>query len=211
MPAGDSLYAFANKARLALRSPQQSGSFDARVVHRRGDSLYMSISPGFGIEAARVLVTPDSFFVYNRIQSELQYGSRAYAEQHLPAALTADDLFANLLGFLVPSPDVDWQIEADDSYYYLRDPAGRETYVVDPALWRVVRYVARNAEGDIVDERVFQEFDHIDGVLVPRSLSFRQPLQESTATLYYRDVDFNPGSLSFDLEVRGSAERVPLD
>ena len=150
-----------------------------------------------------------ALYVYNRLQRELTYGSRSLAEQHLPAALSADDLFANLLGYVVPPLSDDLQVTSDDRYYYLTDE--RHTYVVDPALWRVVRYEARDPAGDPVDVRTYEEFAELGGVVVPRRLTFRQPQRASSATLYYRDVDFNPPSLSFDLGVSSSADRKKLD
>lgn len=210
-PAADSLQAFTSSARLSINSPQQRGSFSAKLRHRRGDSLFVSISPGLGIEAARVLVTPDSFYVYNRLERSLTYGSRAFAEEHLPAALTAEDLFANLLGYLAPPPQADLDVAADDRYYYLTDAGSRHTYVVDPAVWRVVRYEVRDPQGDLLEVRTFEDFEPMGGVLLPRRLTFEQPQQESTASLYYRDVDFNPESLSFALDVNSSAQRKKLD
>lgn len=210
-PPSDSLHAFSGTARLSVQSPQQRGSFSAKLRHRRNDSLYMSISPGLGIEAARLLVTPDSFYVYNRLERSLTYGSRAFAEQHLPAALTAEDLFANLLGYLVPPSSVDLDVSAGERYYYLTDDNQHHTWVVDPAMWRVVRYEERDAAGDLTEVRSFDDFEQMGGVLLPRRLTFRQPQQESTASLYYRDLDFNPPSLSFNLDVSSSAERKKLD
>lgn len=205
----DSLRAFQARASLALRTPEQSGQFSADVRNRRNDSLYLSISPGLGIEAARALVTPDSFFLYDRIKNRLTYGSLVAAEAFLPGPLAGDDVFRNLLGLVAPEPDVAWQVEAEDDRYVLTDPAGLRTYVVDPALWRVVRYEERTPTGELVEERTFSEFDRFDGVYLPRRVAFRRPLDDTSASLYYRSLALNPGPLSFDLRVSSKAERVP--
>lgn len=201
----DTLRAYRARASLRIDSPSQSGSFSSRINHRRGDSLYMTISPGLGIEAMRILVTPDSFFVYNRLESELTYGGLTDAASTLPAALTVSDPFENLTGTLTPPPYVDWNVDADSAYYYLRE-GGRE-YVIDPTVWRVVQYQEHDLSGNLVDERSFSEFDRFGGLYLPRRIVFRRPQEETTAALYYRELTLNPGELGFDLRVSSSADR----
>lgn len=204
----DSLQAFRAKASLTVNSPDQRGSFSAQISHRRDDSLYMTLSPGLGIEAARILVTPDSFYVYNRIEKQLTYGAVRDAQAVLPAALTVDDLFANLTGTLVPSLNREWNVEADSSYYHLT--SGLRSYVVDPTTWRVVRYVKRSPSGEVVEERRFSEFDRFGSLYLPRRIIFRRPADDTNAVLYYRDLTLNPKRLQFDLRVSSSAERRPI-
>ena len=212
--SSDTLTSFRADARLLLESPEQSGRFSAEIRDRRGDSLYMSISlSGLGIkvEGARALVTPDSFFLYDRRDNALLYGSLDEAADQLPPVLTGDDVFLNLLGIVAPEPDVAWQLEADSAYYYLRDAEGLRSYQIDPAVWRVARYEERTPDGTLVEERVFSRFGEFDGVLLPRSVVLRRPQDASSAALFYNDITLNPPSLSFDLRVSSDAERRPVE
>lgn len=204
----DTLRAFRARSSLVIRAPENSGSFSAEMHERRADSLYVSISPGLGIEAARALVTPDSFYFYNRLKNRLVYGPISQAGGLLPEPFTSDDLFANLLGLPVPAAEIDWRIDADEAYYYLHDVRERTLYVVDPALWRVVRYEQRDASGELVERRVFSEFDEFDGVVLPRRLVFERPQDDRLASIYYRSLRLNPTNLHFALDVRDSAERI---
>lgn len=206
----DTLHAFRARSSLVVRAPENSGSFSAEMHERRGDSLFVSISPGLGIEAARALVTPDSFYFYDRLKNHVLYGAISEAAGLLPEPFTSDDLFANLLGLPAPPAGVEWVVEADDEHYFLRDPDGRTLYVVDPALWRVVRFEQRDASGDLTDRRVFSEFDQVDGVVLPRRLLFERPQEDRMASIYYRSMRLNPVNLRFELEVRDSAERRPV-
>lgn len=211
-PAADSLDAFTAKASLAVNTPERRGSFTAALRHRRGDSLYLSLSPGLGIEAARALVTPDSFFVYNRIEKTLQYGSNAFVQQVLPVPLGGDDVFRNLLGYLQPDPGVAWQVSAGPETYRLISPDSTETYTVDPLLWRVTRYERRAPDGTVLEDRTFSEFEPAEGgVLLPRRVLFRRPQDRALAALTYREYNLDPGALTFDLDVRGDARRVLID
>ena len=206
----DTLQAFTGRGNLTFESPKMNGRFSATVNARRGDSLYMSLSPGLGIEAGRLLITPDSIFLYNRIERELTTGSLDEAGGLLAMPLEGETLFRNMIGFVVPEADVRWTVAADSATYVLRSPDGTRAYTIDPALWRVVRYEERTRDGDLLEERLFSTFDVIEGVYIPRRVVFRRPDDEVLAAFYYRDLDLTPGDLAFDLRVSGDAQRVPL-
>lgn len=206
----DTLLSYSAQARLVVDSPQQSGQFSATVRQRRNDSLYMSVSPGFGVEAARMLVTADSFFVYDRINQRLAYGSVQAAQQRMPLPITNEAVFENMIGILSPDPSVSWQVEADDQYYYLTDPSGQRTYTIDPSIWRVTRYEERTPGGNLNEVREFAEYSTFGGVSLPRRLTLRRPNDDASASLYYEELTLNPGSLSFDLRVGNGVQRVPL-
>lgn len=207
----DTLHSLTGKANLSLRTPELSGSVTARMAHRRGDTLYMSLTATLGIEAARMLITPDSFFVYDRINKKLNYGSMEYASLVMPAAFTSDDVFPNLLGMLLPEPDVAWSLEADTAYYHLRTPDGLRHFIIDPTVWRVVRFEERSLGGTLIEARTFTEYDRFDGVFAPRRIILQRPLDDTNVSMYYRELTFNPPALSLTMEVGDSVERVLID
>lgn len=206
----DTLTAFAAKAQITVESPQESGRYSATIRQRRNDSLYVSVSPGFGIEAARMLVTPDSFFVYDRIHKQLAYGALADAQSQIPFLLTTQNIFENLLGFPIPEQRTTWQVEADDAHYYLHDPKTRRTFTIDPTIWRVVHYEQRTSSGELLEERVFSDYGKVEGVYVPGHIKVQRPQDDTFAALSYRELELNPGSLSFNLRVNDEVTRVPL-
>lgn len=209
--ATDTLLSYRAKASFSVTSPERSGRFSADLRNRRGDSLYMSISPGLGIEAARVLVTPDSVYLYDRIKSELMVGPLSRVGDLLAIPVSSEDLFRNLLGIVAPEANEKWRVEADSAHYYLRNQTNTRVYVIDPALWRVIRYTEFASSGEISEERIFSDYDVFNGVYLPRRIVFRRPLENSVASLYYRDLDLNPDEISFDLRVRDSARRTKLE
>ncbi len=209
--SADTLVAYTAKASLSIRTPEQSGSVTAKMMHRRSDSLFMTVSPGLGIEAARMLVTPDSFFVHDRINKQLNYGALEFASAFIPVSLTGDDVFRNLLGLILPETDVAWTLDTDSSYYHLRDPSGRRRYIIDPSVWRVVRYEERTAQGDLLEARTFTEYDRFDEVYLPRRIILQRPLDDTSLSIYYRELTLNPPTLSFTWHVEDSVERVLID
>lgn len=208
--ATDTLSAFQSRARVKIHAPEMKRTLTVRLWQRAGDSLYATIHANLGIEAARTLVTPDSFFVYDRFNRRLLYGPLAYAGTYLPTPASTDELFANLTGILAPPADIAWRVEADSALYTLHDPAGLLTYTIDPALWRVTRFEARAPSGALLDEREFYEFEEVDGVIVPRRIRFYRPQDDSEVLLHHQKLTLNPDVLSFAFKTGRINERVLL-
>ena len=210
--ATDTLQAFEGEVRMDLNSPMRDGRFRATIRQRRADSLWMNVRGPLGIDAARMLITPDSFYVHNRIDNELAVGTVDAAQQMLPVPVSGDALFQNLLGLIVPpsSSSDDWTLRHDNGLYHFDDPTGRYTYSVDPSIWRVVRFVERDADGSLIDERTFTDHTRVDGVLIPNRILLRRPDDGIRAILTYRSLTLTPESLSFLLDVPSDVQRVAL-
>ena len=204
----DLLASFRAKASISVRTADNGGQFSAEMHARKDDSLYVSISPGLGIEAARALVTPDSFYFYDRIKNRLIYGSLDEAGGFLPQPFTSENLFENILGLAAPSADTEWEISSDSSYYILTSDEGLRRYVVDPAFWRVVLYEEFNPQGTLVEQRRYSEFSEFDEKILPRRVEFERPLDDQRASIYYRDITVEPDRLTFALRPRDSTEHV---
>ena len=201
------LTSYTSESALAIKSPVQSGSFSASITHRKNDSLLISISPGLGIVAAKALVTSDSFYVHDRINKELGIGTIGDMQRLLPLPADTESLYDAMLGTWLPETTSDWELTAEKSYYILKEPNGERTLFIDPTQWRVVRYVQNDADGKLIEERTFAEFDDFDGFLLPRRLTFRRPGDETSASLFHRKLTINPAALSFDFDVNKSVKR----
>ena len=202
------LNAYSAESALSIRSPIRSGSFAASVQHVKNDSLLISISPGLGIVAVRALVTPDSFYVHDRINRELTVGGIQDMQKMLPLPVSSEMLYASMLGLIEPDPALRWQLSQSGNYYLLKDESGRISYMVDPVLWRVVRYEERSAAGELVEERTFSEFESFEGMYLPRRLTFRRPGDETSASLFYRKLSVNPSDMKIEFQVSSSVPRI---
>lgn len=205
----DTLRSFTADAKLSVRTPERSANLSADMQARRGDSLLVSVS-GYGFTVAKSLVTPDSFFVHDRLGKRLVRGRIDEATALLPAPFAAADVFPALLG-VGAFPTAPWRVTTDSLYYVLEDTRDRYRLLVDPRLWRVVRYEERSPDGSIVEDRSFTEFERIGGVLLPRRLLLRRPKEESAFSIYYKDLDLNPEGLSFRFEVGADVPRIGVE
>jgi outer membrane lipoprotein-sorting protein len=205
----DTLRRFSAEARVTVQSPDENRSFNADIRQERADSLFMRFSL-FGFEGGRMLMTPDSVFIYDRRDGTVRIGPVAEAQQFLPAPVASDQVFANLLGVVAPPSSPDWTLRADSTRYYLSSPTGSETWTVDPRRWRVVRYERRASDGDLLEVRRFSDFRLVKGVPLPHSVTFRRPPDDLSAHLTYRSITLNPTGLSFSLGVPSNVPRKPI-
>src|SRR5690606_29317761 len=82
---------------------KQSIAFSAKVRISRDSIIWISVSPALGIEALRVMATPDSVFMMNKIDRTYYAGDYQYLKELLKAdvdfqmfqgILTGQSLFA---------------------------------------------------------------------------------------------------------------------
>lgn len=203
----DTLTAFKARASVSVKSPQQSARFGSSIDSRRRDSLYLNVRATLGIEAARALVTPDSFFVYDRIKRKLYMGDIQKAASVLPLPISDAGVFEMLLGIDM-LPDRDWTLTADSSLYRFSSDDGLQEVLVDPRYWRVSRMIRRNSGGSIVEERSYSEFADFDGIVLPRRVELSKPEEDTYASIFYNKLELNPTSLNMKLSVSESAETV---
>jgi len=207
--SADTLERYKANARVSVRTPKNSRSFNANIRQERGDSLLMRFSL-FGMEGGRLLMTRDSVFFYNVRENSLRVGPLADARMLFPGPVTSDRIFSNMLGLISPRASNDWSVEADESLYYLSDPTERRHWVVDPRRWRVIRFTKESKDGTVVEKRHFSKFQKVGGVVLPHQVIFRRPSQDLMGRIRYENIHLNPKKLSFDLGVPSNIPRRPL-
>jgi outer membrane lipoprotein-sorting protein len=205
----DTLERFSADARVTVRTPSQNRSFNADIRQQRADSLFMRFSL-FGFEGGRMLMTPDSVFMYDSRKQMLRVGPIADAQAILPAPVASGEVFANLLGLVTPDPGTDWTVTADSAHYYLANANETRRWTVDPRRWRVVQYKRQTPDGDLLEVRKFSAFKTVQGLWLPHSVTFRRPVDDASAQLDYRSIALNPSGLSYDLGVPSTVPRKPI-
>ena len=205
----DTLERFSADARVTVRTPDKNRSFNADIRQQRADSLFMRFSL-FGFEGGRMLMTPDSVFIYDSRKQTLRVGPIADAQAFLPAPVASGEVFANLLGLVAPDNGTDWTVTADSSHYYLVNADETRRWTVDPRRWRVVQYKRRTPDGDVLEVRNFSDFKPVQGFSLPHSVTFRRPVDDASARLDYRSIALNPTGLSYDLGISSTVPRKPI-
>ncbi len=206
----DTVTSLRAEAMLSIRSPYYSGTAWARIMHRRNDSLLVSLyGTALRIEAGRLLVTTDSVFFFNRLQNQLFYGPSSAMAQRLSTALIEGPVLERLLGVMVPhEPDMALSADSARAQYHLEDST--QHYIIVPGLWRTTSYTHRMPGGDLIEALAFTEFDAEAGVHFPRRIILRRPLERTNISLRYSEMQLNPPSLSLSLDAAADAERLDM-
>lgn len=206
LPAAfDQMYA---ESVVAISSPGEKGRFSTRISHNKGDSTLIRVRFPLGIEGARVLITQDSAWVYDRINEEVLGGTHAQISSVLPGAVFGTNFVEDGLGYVVPSPHIEWSVTADSLRYHLISPDSRLRLDVDPALWRVVHIEQKSPEGMVIEQRWYTEFRNINQHLLPLRMTVSRPEEDTRLTMVLRKIETEPEQLSFDLGLKTDTRRV---
>ncbi len=99
-------------------------SFNGQVRFHKDSVIWVSITPALGIEVFRMLLTPDSVFILNRL--ERNYVRGGFRELN---ALVGTNLDFDILQSLIIASDIETYVTenfiagTDNSLHHLRDPA----------------------------------------------------------------------------------------
>ncbi|MBT8401322.1 MAG: DUF4292 domain-containing protein [Rhodothermia bacterium] len=207
----DTLRAYSAESNAAIASAMGSGHFTARTRHRRNDTMRVDVTVQFGIEASRILFTPDSFYVYDRIKNTVYHGDISNAARLLPTPWISPELFLDVLGF--PDTDIgpEWTVTADSTRYYLTNETGRISLFVDPTRWRIERLEMRTDDNRLVEQKSYLDFRSFDGLDLPSRIVIRRPVDKISATIQHRAIDLNPESIDLTFPVKDDATYVPIN
>lgn len=195
---------------VSLSSPRESGRFSTRIAYREGDSMLVRVRVQLGIEAARVLVTGDSAYVYDRIHNEVVIGSPEAIAAVLPGAVFGTDLVQQVLDFIQPDPGIDWILHSDTLRYHLTSPDSTLRIDIDPGLWRVVHVEQRDSSGMVIEQRWYTDFRMYNQHMLPRRMILSRPPEDTRLSMVLRKMDTDPDRLLFDLGLKDDTRRIYL-
>jgi len=176
-------------SKIKFRSDDQNVSATANIRMKRDSVIWISVTPGFGIEAARAIINRDSLALINRLEKEY----RSYNFQELSKkynfTINYDLLQAVLLGDMPRSIVADDQVKQETNYFVVRQEEGPITIdnFIDRQLMKVERIAmvetdargsAKNRAGKNTLNLQYSDFKQLDEEILPFSnlvsLDYRQ-------------------------------------
>ena len=197
------------ESRLEADRGGRTTDLTASVRARLSDSLVAIIRGPLGIEGARALVTPDSFYAIDRLNGRFYFGGVDAAERYVPGAGERGRLARVLLGLETPVAGPDWSVRPTNGVYVLVSPGGGETWTVDPRFWRATSVTETSADGRRLS-RTYADFGTVDGVVFPRRVVLASPSDTARLTLEHRVVTMNPDDLRLSFSPPADLDRVRL-
>ncbi|MGD1892265.1 MAG: DUF4292 domain-containing protein [Cyclobacteriaceae bacterium] len=176
-------------SKIKFRSDEQNVNATANIRMKRDSVIWISVTPGFGIEAARAIINRDSLALINRLEKEY----RSYNFQELSKkynfTINYDLLQAVLLGDMPRSIVADDQVKQETNYFVVRQEEGPITIdnFIDRQLMKVERIAmvekdangsAKNRGGKNTLNLQYSDFKQLDEEILPFSnlvsLDYRQ-------------------------------------
>ena len=87
-----------SKAQLTLKDNDDNLSSTVSIRMKKDSVIWVSVQPGLGIEAARVMLTQDSVYIVNRLQKKYVAADYAFLRNKLQVDVSFELLQAILLG-----------------------------------------------------------------------------------------------------------------
>lgn len=194
--------------KMNIVTPEIQQDVSSRIDYDANLGVYANFTATIlEIEGARMLISRDSFYLYNKLEGELIYGAVAKASQFLPISGTILEVHDLLLGGLMPDFNRTWTIstvppsDVRPALYALVSENGRLKYEIDPTLWRVVRFEQKDAEGKVTELITYSNFKSLSGVILPERIIVRQPETRRNAIVNIKELLKNPQNQRFDIRV----------
>ncbi|MCY4001659.1 MAG: DUF4292 domain-containing protein [Bacteroidetes bacterium] len=177
---------------LALKSPLYSGpKVRAEILHRRADSLLMIFrAPVFGFEAARLLVTQDSLFMYDRLRKHIFVADTTHPV--FLRILRVQNAMEYLLGYMRPTNPHDLKLLSDPNGIILEDSLMNRSYTIDPTYWRIVHFAQRDHLGSLVEAYYYNDFFQVGDTYFPQQIIYRNLPEQTNIILSYNQILIDP-------------------
>jgi hypothetical protein len=209
------------KAEFTLIKGGKKTSFKASVRMRKDSVIWMSITPAFGIEMARILITKDTVKVINRLQKEYFVGDYRYLNKRFNVDLVFDDIQSVLLGNSIAfEADEKLKFSIDNEMYYLGNMKKRKANKADEkpekierkkdevvSLWldestfKINRFLLSDLTADRFVKGDYSNHMNVENQLMPKNVEFNiQSEDPAKLNIEYSKVSLNnPLSFSFKI------------
>ncbi len=164
-------------SKIRYRDGEQNISATANIRIKNDSAIWVSLTPGFGIEAARALITHDSLKLINRIDKEYQAYSFKELSGKFNFNLNYNLLQAVVIGDMLQLPTAQDQVEQQATHFLIRQREGGLTAdnYVDARLMKLNRVVVtdKNRKNQSKGRRMntlnlrYEDFQQIDGQWLP--------------------------------------------
>jgi len=114
-------------SKIRFSNDDKNLSANASIRIKKDSIIWISVSPGFGVEAARGMATKDSLIIINRLNKEyMAYDFKKLSEE-FNFDITYDLLQSALLGNMPLGLSREDKIKKDDAFYVIKQEAGNIT------------------------------------------------------------------------------------
>lgn len=188
---------FAAKGKINLNSPD--GNIAARIYLRmKKDSVIWMVVKKFGVEAARVQITPEEFTIIYRLEHVYEQESLQKVKESFDTNLSFSELQNYFFGNIPEITDPSFEARQNEKEVVCQTMMhGLKTYLrLDPSDLKLTNFEAYNEKNESV-KGAYQDYEIIDSKSIASKRTF------SISSLEYGDmqVSINLSNISIDQPV----------
>lgn len=188
------------RGRGSFENEEQNASFNYKINIEKGRRIWASLSL-FGIEGARILATPDSFWVIDRINKQYAAQGYRYLEDKIGLRLDFNLLQNVLLGNAGPVSAKNLTV-ADAEHFSIRNQTMLLQYTLATSGGKVLQVEAADSARAPLSTINYSEFSTLERQTMPMQVLVQvlRP-KANVVTLAHREVDVHPQNLNFSFSI----------
>lgn len=195
---------FSGRARTQLAIDGKSNDVTLNIRIKKDRKIWISVTAIAGLEVARVLITPDSIQVINRLEGVYMHKPFRFIDQYTSQQINYKTLESLLIGNCIPEQlNPDAEIKSDSSGILLTGNLKELVYKVEfNHAFKVVTNQLENEQPKQSLEVKNASFIPLENRIFPTSISIRSKVEDKQIRiiLQYIKVDFDQ-NLEFNFTV----------
>jgi hypothetical protein len=192
------------KSKINFKTQGTSNNFTANIRIKKDSLIWLSITPGMGIEVVRAIITPDSVKIINRLDNKYDAYSISYIKQTLGVEMDYYNLQNLIVGdVLLPFSSADQVITTDNTWQINQQHNGIEVAsLISRIQKKVTQAEAKNEDGKYV-LTTYKDFVWTDSVLFhqEQSLLLKNGTDTSFIEASHQKIEFPKKSVAFPFNV----------
>jgi outer membrane lipoprotein-sorting protein len=180
--------------RISVDSEEFSGNFFANVYYIKEDSLLLSVTGPFGVQAGTLFIGKERFIFYNQMSNKFYTGSVKDFENknifQFPLKMRElINIFAAKEN--LPSMKIE-EYKIQDGLYFIKAKNGEDNYQIwaDNSTGRIVK-LSLNRDDQIVHTHEYGDFTTSGKSYFPRKIKMVRPVQKQAVSVYYTHLSIN--------------------
>ena len=211
----DGLKTLNASCRISVDSEEFSGNFFANVYYIKDDSLLLSVSGPFGIQAGSLFIGKERFIFFFLITNKFYNGSvKEFENKNLFQLPLKMRELINIFTAKENLPSMKIEDYKIDNGLYLINATNRNDHYniwVDNSTGRIVE-LTLNRDNQIVLTREYGEFVTAGKSSFPRKIKMVRPLEKQAVSIYYTNLSINEeiDREKFIINIADNAEQMLL-
>jgi hypothetical protein len=180
--------------RISVDSEEFSGNFFANVYYIKNDSLLLSVSGPFGVQAGTLFIGKERFIFYNKMSNKFYNGSvKDFENKNLFQFPLKMKELINIFAAKENLPSMkieDYKI--DDGQYFINATNRNYAYKIwiDNSTGRISK-ISQHQDDQTLFVREYGDYMSAGNSYFPRKITMVRPEQKQAVSVYYTHLSIN--------------------